>query len=124
MIFLCVSDREHVHIQAVKQDFGAVCFLETEDVILIFLKIFQTLKDMLVRLKSGTDVGEIQFLGVFQNDLVHIVHKDLIFRIIIAVIGHSRDTGAFGNVCDRDIVVFLSVHQLKKLSQKSGKGRV
>ena len=90
-----------------KQDFGAVCFLETEDVILIFLKIFQTLKDMLVRLKSGTDVGEIQFLGVFQNDLVHIVHKDLIFRIIIAVIGHSRDTGAFGNVCDRDIVVFL-----------------
>ena len=40
-----------------KQDFGAVCFLETEDVILIFLKIFQTLKDMLVRLKSGTDVG-------------------------------------------------------------------
>ena len=79
---------------------------------------------MLVRLKSGTDVGEIQFLGVLQNDLVHIVHKDLIFRIIIAVIGHSRDTGAFGNVCDRDIVVFLSVHQLKKLSQKSGKGRV
>lgn len=101
-------------IQALEENFRAIGLLETKNIIFVFSQIFQTLKNVFIRLKAAAYGREVQFAGVFGDDPVHIVGQYFIFGMIVPVIGHTGNSGAFGQIRDGNGVVVFCLHQLKQ----------
>ena len=69
---------------------------------------------MFITLKIREKGRTLQFLGIFFDNTVHVVHEDVVLAFVMAIVGHAGYPGAAGQVCNADRVVILGLHKLEQ----------